>query len=94
VTGTLNRIGAHLAAAAGRKPLAGARGPGDSHLARLRIDVSVWAGFLVGALLSGLAGSHSRTWALLPPCLVMLALSLFSECAKPSTEKRLHLLSP
>jgi uncharacterized membrane protein YoaK (UPF0700 family) len=79
VTGTLNRIGAHLAAAAGRKPLAGARGPEDSHLARVRIDVSVWAGFLLGALLSGIAGSHFRTWALLPPCLVIVSLSLLSE---------------
>jgi uncharacterized membrane protein YoaK (UPF0700 family) len=89
VTGTLNRIGGHLAAAAARKPLAGGRGPGDSHLARARIDASVWAGFLVGALLSGIAGSHFRTWALLPPCLVMIALSLFSECTTPSTENRI-----
>ena len=77
VTGTLNRIGGHLAAAAGRKPLAGGTGAGDSHLARARIEASVWAGFLVGALLSGIAGSHFRTWALLPPCLVMMALTLY-----------------
>jgi uncharacterized membrane protein YoaK (UPF0700 family) len=88
VTGTLNRIGAHLAAAAGRRSLAGARGPEDSHLARFRIDASVWAGFLVGALLLGIAAAHLQTWALLPPCLVMVALSLFSECANPSADKR------
>ena len=94
VTGTLNRIGGHLAAAAGRKPLSEGEGPRDSHLARARIDASVWSGFLVGAGLSGMVGSHFRMWALLPPCVVMIALGLFTECATPSTEKRLHLRSP
>jgi uncharacterized membrane protein YoaK (UPF0700 family) len=89
VTGTLNRIGGHLAAAAGRKPLPERQGPGDSHLARARIDASVWSGFLVGAGLSGMAASHFRMWALLPPCVVMIALGLFSECATPSLEKRI-----
>jgi uncharacterized membrane protein YoaK (UPF0700 family) len=79
VTGTLNRIGGHLAAAAGRKPLPEGDGPGDSHLARARIDASIWSGFLVGAGLSGMAGSHFRMWALLPPCVVMSALCLFSD---------------
>jgi uncharacterized membrane protein YoaK (UPF0700 family) len=88
VTGTLNRIGGHLAAAAGRKPLSDGQGR-DSHLARARIDASAWSGFLVGAGLSGLAASHLRMWALLPPCAVMIALSLFSEQATPSTEKRI-----
>jgi uncharacterized membrane protein YoaK (UPF0700 family) len=89
VTGTLNRIGGHLAAAVGRKPLSDGQGPGDSHLARARIDASVWSGFLVGAGLSGMAASHLRMWALLPPCAVMIALGLFSEQATPSTEKRI-----
>ena len=82
VTGTLNRVGGHLAAAVARKPLPELHGLGDSHLARARIDASVWSGFLVGAALSGMAGPHFRLWALLPPCVVMIALSLFS---KPST---------
>jgi uncharacterized membrane protein YoaK (UPF0700 family) len=89
VTGTLNRIGGHLAAAAGRKPLSDGQGRGDSHLARARIDASAWSGFLVGAGLSGMAASHLRMWALLPPCAVMIALGLFSEQATPSTEKRI-----
>jgi uncharacterized membrane protein YoaK (UPF0700 family) len=79
VTGTLNRIGSHLAAAAARKPLPEGQGPGDSHLARARIDASVWSGFLVGAGLSGMVASHFRMWALLPPCIVMIALGLFSK---------------
>lgn len=84
VTGTLNRIGGHLAAAAWRKPLSERRGPTDSHLARARIDASVWLGFLGGAALSGMAASHSRVWALLPPCIVLIALGLFSKSTAPS----------
>ena len=84
VTGTLNRIGGHLAAAAWRKPLSERRGPTDSHLARARIDASVWLGFLGGAALSGMAASHSRMWALLPPCIVLIALGLFSKSTAPS----------
>ena len=84
VTGTLNRIGGHLAAAAGRKPLPEGDGPGDSHLARARIDASGWSGFLVSAGLSGMAGSHFRMWALLPPFFVIVALGLFSERATKS----------
>lgn len=93
MTGTLSRLGGHLAAAAGRKPLPEGEGPGDSHLARARIDASVWSGFLVGAALSGIAGSHSRTWALLPPCAVMIALGLFSECPAPSPKKTISATS-
>jgi uncharacterized membrane protein YoaK (UPF0700 family) len=84
VTGTLNRIGGHLAAAAWREPLSETRGPTDSHLARARIDASVWLGFLGGAALSGMAASHSRIWGLLPPCIVMIALGLFSKSATAS----------
>ena len=89
VTGTLSRVGGHLAAAAGRKPLSEGQGPGDSHLARARLDASVWSGFLGGAALSGIAASHFGMWALLPPCVVMIALGLFSEGATPSPEKRI-----
>ena len=83
VTGTLSRIGAHLAAAARRKPASDGEDPGDSHLARARIDASIWSGFLVGAALSGIAGSYLRTLALLPPCAVMTALGLFRQRGTP-----------
>jgi uncharacterized membrane protein YoaK (UPF0700 family) len=84
VTGTLNRIGGHLAAAAGRKPLPERQGPGDSHLARARVDASVWSGFLGGAALSGMVASHFKMWALLPPCIVMIALGIFSKSTTAS----------
>lgn len=89
VTGTLNRMGANLAAAARRKPLSERQGPADSYFARARIDASVWSGFLVGAGLSGMAASHFQMWALLPPCVVMIALGLFFKGATPSPEKNI-----
>jgi hypothetical protein len=59
-------------------------------LPALKLKASVWAGFVVGAGLSGMAGSHFRLWAaLLPPFVVMIALGLFSECATPSFEKKI-----
>ena len=84
MTGTLSRIGGHLASAARQQPLNEGEGPGDSHLARAGIDATVWCGFLGGAVLSGMAGSNFRTWALLPLCVITLALGLVSECAAPS----------
>lgn len=89
MTGMLSRIGGHLAAAAGREPLTAKEGLGDSHLARARIDASVWSGFLAGAALSGMVHSHFRLWALLPPCVLMIALAVFSESATPSGENRI-----
>lgn len=82
VTGTLSRIGGHLASAAGRRPLEKGQEPGDSHLARARIEAGIWAGFLAGSVLAGVAGLHFGPWALLPPCLAMIMLALFSESVK------------
>lgn len=93
VTGTLSRIGGHLAAAAGRKSLPDGDGTGDSHLARARMDASVWSGFLVGAALSGITGSHSRTWALLPAVAVMIALVLLSEPGTGEPKKAISATS-
>jgi uncharacterized membrane protein YoaK (UPF0700 family) len=89
VTGTLNRIGGHLAAAAGRQPLPDGQGPKDSHLVRAQIEATVWSAFVLGAAVSGMAGSHFPLWvALLPPLVVTIALGLFSKCAAPSIEKK------
>ena len=89
ITGTLNRMGGHIASAAQRKPLTDSHGDGDSHLRRAGIDASVWAGFIGGAVLAGLAGllhPSLRAWALLPPCAVMLVLILFSDRSVPPAE--------
>ena len=81
MTGTLNRIGGHLASAAVRKPLKDSNREGDSHLRRAGVDASVWFGFIGGALLAGLVLPSVRAWALLPPCAVMVLLGLLSDRA-------------
>jgi uncharacterized membrane protein YoaK (UPF0700 family) len=86
VTGTLNRIGGHLASAVGQKPLKDSNREGDSHLRRAGIDASVWCGFIGGAVLAGMLLPSVRAWALLPPCAVMVLLGLFSDRA-PTPEK-------
>ena len=78
VTGTLNKLGHHLALALKRVPLPDAQGPWDTHLHRAYLMASVWAGFLTGAVLSGAANSYLGVWTLLPPFLVLLALALIS----------------
>lgn len=85
VTGTLSRLGGHLAAAAAGKTPKDRQGIEDTHLRRALIEGSIWGGLFTGAVLSGVAGSHSPTWALLPPFIVMVVLGLVSESAKPPT---------
>src|SRR5258708_39612082 len=51
ITGTLNRMGGHIASAAQRQPLTDSHGDGDSHLRRAGIDGSVWAGSIGAACL-------------------------------------------
>jgi uncharacterized membrane protein YoaK (UPF0700 family) len=87
VTGTLSRIGGYLASAATGKPVKEAqrsietplfREIADSQLSRAWVEATIWSSFLVGAVLAGIAGTDFRMWALLPPFIVVLALSLFS----------------
>jgi uncharacterized membrane protein YoaK (UPF0700 family) len=78
MTGTLSRVGAHLAAAARRKSPAEPASERDSDLKRAGIDATLWSGFICGATLAGFAAPTLRGWALLPPCAVMIALTLFS----------------
>lgn len=80
VTGTLNRIGTHLALALRRAPLPDAQGAWDTHLRRAGLGASVWASFLTGAIMSASASSHFGVWALLAPFFGVLALTLFG-CA-------------
>jgi len=81
VTGLLNRIGGHLASAAGQKPLTDSNREGDSHLRRAGLDATVWLGFIGGAVLAGMLLPSVRAWALLPPCAVMVLLGVFSDRA-------------
>jgi uncharacterized membrane protein YoaK (UPF0700 family) len=76
VTGTLNKIAGHLALAARRECPPDAEGAGDTHLRRALLEASVWAGFVAGAVLSGLAVSCLGRVALLPACGALLLISL------------------
>jgi len=76
VTGTLNKIGRHLALAIRRAPLPDAQGQWDTHLRRAGRMASDWASFLAGALVSGAVTSYFGVWVLLPPFLILLALAL------------------
>jgi uncharacterized membrane protein YoaK (UPF0700 family) len=69
VTGTLNKVGLHLALAVRRTALADAQGQWDTHLRRAGVMASVWAGFLTGAMVSGAAISYYGVWVLLLPVL-------------------------
>jgi uncharacterized membrane protein YoaK (UPF0700 family) len=77
VTGTLSRIGIQLALAVRRTPLTDSRGPRDSHTRRALQLAATWAGFLIGALLSGAATPRFGVWALLFPMLALSALAAF-----------------
>jgi len=77
VTGTLNTMAHHLAQAIKRLPLPDARGPWDTQIYRALLMFSIWFAFFSGALLSGMATSRYGVWMLLPPLLVLLALSLW-----------------
>jgi uncharacterized membrane protein YoaK (UPF0700 family) len=78
VTGTLNRMGGHLAAALNPQAM-GSSESRSSQLFRAGINASMWSGFLAGAVLSGLLATSWQQWALWPPCLVIAALAVFSQ---------------
>ncbi len=78
VTGTLNKIGGHLALAARRERPADAEGARDTHLRRALLEACVWAAFLVGAVLSGLAASRLGRLALLPASVALIVVALVS----------------
>jgi len=77
VTGTLTRMGTHLALAVTRAPLPDAQGPWDTHARRALLLLGVWAGFLTGAMLGVAAIPRFGVWVLLPPLVTLLALAVF-----------------
>lgn len=77
MTGTLNRLGSHLALALKRAPVADAEGDWDTHLHRALIDARLWVAFVLGAVLCIVAMPVLRSLVLAPAIAVMLALSLF-----------------
>jgi uncharacterized membrane protein YoaK (UPF0700 family) len=77
VTGTLSRVGSHLALAVRRASLSDAQGPWDTHLRRALLLARVWTGFLGGALLSGAATPRFGAWVLSAPALILAAMVAF-----------------
>jgi uncharacterized membrane protein YoaK (UPF0700 family) len=78
ITGSMNIVGIHLAMALKRAPLPDAQGAWDSHLRRASFGASVWASFLTGGMMYGLASLYFGAWALLAPFLALLTLTVFS----------------
>jgi uncharacterized membrane protein YoaK (UPF0700 family) len=78
VTGTLNKIGGHLALAARGERPADAEAAEDTHLRRALLEACVWTGFLAGAVLSGLAASWLGRVALVPACAALIVVALVS----------------
>jgi uncharacterized membrane protein YoaK (UPF0700 family) len=86
VTGTLSRLGKHLALTARGVPLPDAEGPWDSHFRRACLDASVWTGFLIGAVLSGMVMTLAQQFVLPIPIAGMAGLGIFSRAADPTVD--------
>ena len=78
MTGTLSKIGSHLALALKGSPVPASEGPWDTHLYRAILDARLWASFVGGAILSGLLMSFIRDFALLPAIAMMVVLLVLS----------------
>jgi uncharacterized membrane protein YoaK (UPF0700 family) len=77
VTGTLSKLGLHLALAVRRAPVPDSQGSWDTHIHRVLLLAGIWGAFLTGALLSGAATPRFGAWVLLFPTLVLSALAAF-----------------
>jgi uncharacterized membrane protein YoaK (UPF0700 family) len=91
VTGTLNTMAQHLALAVKSTRVPDTQGSWDTHSHRAFLLMGVWASFLTGALLAGLATSRFGVWALLLPVLMLLTLAVFS---RAQTFPYTHVVSP
>jgi uncharacterized membrane protein YoaK (UPF0700 family) len=78
VTGTLSRIGNHLALGLRGVPVSGSQGPWDTHLYRARIGAQLWSAFIGGAALSGIVASFTSGLVLVPAIAMMLVLAVVS----------------
>lgn len=85
VTGTLSRLGTHLALAVKRAPISDSEGSWDTHMHRALVLAGIWAAFLVGAVLSGAATPRFGIWVLLLPMLILSALSAFDHVANAAS---------
>jgi uncharacterized membrane protein YoaK (UPF0700 family) len=85
VTGTLNKIGNHLALGVRHIRLSDAQGPWDTHFYRAALEASLWVGFLSGAVLSGAASRYFGVVELLPASIALLAFAFLNRSEAPTT---------
>lgn len=89
VTGTLSRLGGHLARGIRGVPLPDAEGEWDSHFHRACLDLYLWVGFGLGAVLSGmLMTTLAAHFVLGIPIVVMLGLAIFARSADSSGSRK------
>jgi uncharacterized membrane protein YoaK (UPF0700 family) len=69
VTGTLSKLGGHLAKAVRHAPLRDSQGSWDTHLHRALLLAGIWGAFLAGAVPAGAAIPRFGVWVLLFPAL-------------------------
>ena len=77
MTGTLSRMGGHLAQALRGDPVPGSEGPWDNHFRRARLDAQMWVAFIIGATLAGIMLSHAASYILFPAIAIMVLLAIF-----------------
>ncbi len=91
VSGTLSKIGRHLALALKHAPLPDAQEAWDTHRRRAGILAFIWSAFFLGALLAGTATPHFGARSLLPAIAVLLMLALsrdpaIKQATKPKSQ--------
>lgn len=88
VTGTLNKIGDHLALGVRHAPLQDREGTWDTHFSRAALEAGVWAGFLAGAILSGVLSYRLGVVELVPACVALIGFGVFSRAPEPVRSKQ------
>jgi uncharacterized membrane protein YoaK (UPF0700 family) len=88
VTGTLSKLGVHLALAVRRAPVADSQGSWDTHVHRVLLLAGIWGAFLAGALLAGAATPRFGAWVLLFPTLILSALAALDRPASAAVDRR------
>ncbi len=76
VTGTLNKMGQHLALALRRVAVPGAKGPWDTNIRRFLVLLGVWFSFVFGAFLGAVGAYQIDEWALAVPAAVVLTIAV------------------
>lgn len=86
VTGTLNKIGGHLASAARGEVPADAQGLWDTYGYRARVEAGLWVGFFGGASLSGVLAPRFGAAVLSLPLAVLALFAAFSRANTPKAK--------